>query len=54
MMLGAFIGGWELLLILVILGGIAAAIPLTIFAVIYVLKRQQRGSGETAQRGPGH
>lgn len=53
MMFGAFIGGWELILILMV-GSMIVAIPLTIVALIFFLKRQQRGGQQPIERGPGH
>ena len=52
MMFGAFIGGWELLLILIVLGGMVVAAPLAVFAIIYLLRREKRGNAETTAAHP--
>jgi hypothetical protein len=53
MILAAFIGGWELLLILIVLGGMAVMVPLGVFAVVYFIRRQQRNNSTSVQREAG-
>jgi hypothetical protein len=53
MMFGALIGGWELLLILIVLGGMAVMVSLAMFAIVYFIRRQQRRDSTSVQREAG-
>ena len=50
-MLAAFIGGWELLLIATILGGIAG-VGLVVAAVIFFVANRKTGGGEQSPAPP--